>query len=209
MSIAKARNSGTVKWARLMSNIFHPWIVLVPVLGLAAYQALGEPLDSLRWTVIAFLPALVVPFIYGKIRVMVLSRGGERRRVSRSLVRNDPRQLLIMTGLFGIPAALTLHFLDGPRNLLVIILGVAAVMLAIAMINLTFRASFHLSMVTSMLTALWFLFGAVSLVSFMLIPVLGVSRYRLGEHTPIQMVVGIIVGLVVGGAVFFGLGLAE
>jgi membrane-associated phospholipid phosphatase len=63
-------------------------------------------------------------------------------------------------------------------------------------------------MVTSMLFSLWFLFGAVSLVSFLLIPVLGLSRYKLGEHTPAQIVTGFFIGLVVGGAVFNGLGLA-
>ncbi|MDP2916495.1 MAG: hypothetical protein Q8O16_01035 [Dehalococcoidia bacterium] len=80
-------------------------------------------------------------------------------------------------------------------------------MFVVALVNLRYRASFHLAMVTSMLTALWFLFSTVSLVSFLLVPILGLSRYQLGEHTPAQIVAGFLIGLVVGGAVFYGMGL--
>ena len=152
--------------AKLVSNVFHPWAVLVPVLALAAYQVTGNPLECIKWTLVAFLPALIFPLLYAKIKAMILSRSGNRQRVSRSLVRNDPEQLFIMTGLFGIPSALILHYLSGPNNLLAIILGIAAVMFVISLVNLKYRASFHLSMVTGILMSLWFLFGAVSLLPF-------------------------------------------
>lgn len=195
------------KIAKLVSNIFHPWSVLVPVLALAAYQVVGESVECLKWTLLAFVPALLSPLIYAKIRVVVLSRGGSQQKISRSLVRDKPEQLFIMAGLFGVPSALILYLLNGPRNLLIIILGITAVMLSLALVNLTYRASFHLAMVTSMLASLWFLFGRVSLVVFLLLPILGYSRYRLGAHTPVQMVAGFLIGLVVSAVVFNGLGL--
>ena len=207
MNTVEAKKNETIGRANLISNVFHPWAVLVPVLALAAYQAMGEPLESVKWTLIAFLPATVFPLIYAKIRATVLSRRGSQQKISRSLVRNNPGQLFIMTGLFGIPASLILHYLNGPRDVLIIILGVTAVMFAISLVNLMYRASFHLSMVTGMLMSLWFLFGAVSFIAFLLIPILGYSRYQLGEHTPTQIITGFFVGLVVGGAVFSGLGL--
>jgi len=207
MNTVEAKKNETIGRANLVSNVFHPWAVLVPVLALAAYQATGNPLECIKWTLIAFLPALIFPLLYAKIRAMMLSRRGTQCKVSRSLVRNDPEQLFIMTGLFGIPSALILHYLSGPNNLLAIILGIAVVMFVISLVNLKYRASFHLSMVTGMLMSLWFLFGAVSFIAFLLIPILGYSRYQLGEHTPTQIITGFFVGLVVGGAVFPGLGL--
>jgi len=207
MNAVEASKNETLRWAELISNVFHPWVVLVPVLALAAYQAVGNPLECIKWTLVAFLPALIFPLLYAKIKAMMLSRSGNRQRVSRSLVRNDPEQLFIMTGLFGIPSALILHYLSGPNNLLAIILGIAAVMFAISLVNLKYRASFHLSMVTGMLMSLWFLFSAVSFIAFLLIPILGYSRYQLGEHTPTQLVTGFLIGLVVSIAIFSGLGL--
>ena len=207
MSIIEVSNNSTLKRAQLVSNIFHPWAVLVPVIVLAAYQAVGEPVDCIKWTLLTIIPVFVFPFIYAKIRATVLSRGERPQKISRSLVRNEPEQLIIMTALFGIPPALILHYLNGPRNLLIIIFGVTVVMLVISLVNQKYRASFHLSMVTSMLTALWFLFGPVSLISFLLVPVLGFSRYQLGEHTPKQIIAGFLIGLVIGGVVFLCLGL--
>jgi len=208
MNAAEATKNEALPWAKIASNVFHPWAVLAPVLALVAYRATGNPIECIRWTLIAFLPATIFPLIYAKIRATVLSRSGSQQKISRSLVRNNPAQLFIMTGAFGIPAALILYYLDGPQNVLTIILGVTAVMLAISLVNLRYRASFHLAMVTSMLLSLYYLFGPVSLVSFPLLPILGLSRYQLGEHTPAQTVAGFLIGLVVGGAVFYGMGLA-
>lgn len=207
MNAAETTKNNTWRGAKIISNVFHPWAVLVPVLALAAHQATGSYLECIKWTLIAFLPATVFPIIYAKIRVTVLSRQGRQQKISRSLVRNDPEQLFIMTVLFGLPSALILHFLNGPRNLFIIILGITAVMFVISLVNLKYRASFHLSMVTGMLTALWFLFGPIAIVSFLMIPILCFSRYRLGEHTPKQIGTGILIGLVVSGAVFIGFGL--
>ena len=194
MKVTGTTRNGFVREARLVSNVLHPWAVLAPVMALAAYQAVGKPFESVKWMLIAFLPATVFPLIYAKIRATALSRRGSQRKISRSLVRNNPGQLFIMTGLFGIPSALILYYLDGPKNILIIILGVTAVMLVIALVNLTYRASFHLSMVTVMLVSLWFLFGAVSLVGFLLLPILGYSRYQLGEHSSMQITTGFLIG---------------
>ena len=207
MNTAEATRNNALRWAKLISNVFHPWAVLVPVLALAAYQTVGNPLECIKWTLVAFLPAVIFPLLYAKIKAMRLSRTGNQQKISRSLVRDKPGQLFIMTGLFGIPSALILHCLSGPNNLLAIILGITAVMFVISLVNLKYQASFHLSMVTGMLMSLWFLFGAVSFIAFLLIPILGYSRYQLGEHTPTQVITGFFVGLVVGGAVFPGLGL--
>jgi len=205
MNTLEVSSDIALKRARLVSNIFHPWAILVPVIALAAYQTANGSAEWVKWALLALVPAIVFPPIYVKIRA--ISRGGRTQKISRSLVRNDPDQLFIMTALFGVPSALILYYFDGPRSLLSIILGVTAVMFVISLVNLKYRASFHMSMVTSMLTALWFLFGPISLITFLVIPVLGVSRYQMGEHTPNQMVIGFLIGLVVSSTIFYGLGL--
>ncbi len=207
MSVIEASGNIALKRYQLISNIFHPWVVLVPVLASAAYQATGNSLEFIKWLLATYLPAIIFPLLYTKARAVMLSRGGIRHKVSRSLVRNEPKQLLIMTGLFGIPSILILHFFNGPNSLLTIMLGCVAVMFVISLVNLKYRASFHLSMVTSMLTALWFLFGPVYLITFFLLLALGFSRYQLGEHTPAQMVTGFLIGLMVSGTIFYSSGL--
>lgn len=203
MNMIRDSSSDNTKVSKLLSNIFHPWVVLLPVLALAAYQAAGKSFDCIKWTLLAYLPALLSPLIYAKINTMMLTRKGNPQKISRSLFRDNPGQLLIMTSLFGIPSALILYLLSAPRNLLIIILGVTAVMFVIALTNLAYRASFHISMVTGMLTLLWFLFGNISLFSFLILPVICYSRYRLGAHTPMQMLAGFLIGLSVSSSVFY------
>ncbi len=209
MSAVIAGKDEVRRRAKLVSNIFHPWSVLVPVLGLAAYQSVGKAPEFVKWMLLAYVPAILFPSLYAKIRASMWSQGGNRQKISRSLFRDKPREIFITTVLFGIPAALVLYYLNAPRNLLIIILGVTAVMLVVTLVNLKYRASFHLSMVTSMLLSLYYLFGPVSLVSFPLLPILGLSRYQLGEHTPAQVIAGFLIGLIVGGSIFFSMGLAS
>jgi membrane-associated phospholipid phosphatase len=101
-----------------------------------------------------------------------------------------------------------LHYLGGPRDMLIIILGITLVMFVLAFVNLTHRASFHLAMITGMSSALWFLIGPVSLVALPLLSVLGLSRYRLGMHTPLQLLSGFCIGLAFSAGVFLSFGLA-
>jgi hypothetical protein len=168
-----------------------------------------ESIEVIKWVLIAFVPAFILPLMHTKIRTAVLSRGGKLPNDSRSVVRDDPGQLLIMTALFGVPATLLLRFLNGPESLIIIILGVTAVMLVISLVNIKYRASFHVSMVTSMLTSLYILFGPALLFTFVVIPILGLSRYQLSEHTPMQILTGFLIGVIVGGVVYSYLGLSS
>ncbi len=195
--------------AKLTSMIFHPYILLAFVLALTAYHKTSQPFAWIKWTLLAFIPIVVIPLLYVVVRASLSSQPGTRYIISRSHIRDNPTRLFIMAVLFGIPSTVILYYLDGPRDLIVIILGVTAVMLLIAMINLVHRASFHVAMVTGILTSLWFLFGPVSLVTITLIPILGISRYQLGMHTLRQVVSGFFIGLTITAAVFYGLRLAS
>ncbi|HEY40775.1 MAG TPA: hypothetical protein G4O18_02825 [Dehalococcoidia bacterium] len=193
--------------ARLISNLLHPWVVLVPVVSLVAYDTAGESLEWVGWTLLTLASAFLLPAIYARIRASMLSGSETRQKISRDLFRDNFWDLLVMAVLFGICPILVLYYLDGPETLLATVVAVSVTMLAIALTNLVYRASFHLAMVTSMLSALWIHFGLVSLVTLPLLPVLGISRYQLGEHSPAQIVTGFFIGLAVSGAVFFGFGL--
>lgn len=208
MSTIAANENQAMKMAKLVSDIFHPWVILVPVMALAAYQATGGAPAWIAWTLLAYVPALAFPLLYAKVLAMRQSNHSSQQKISRSLVRNNSGHLFVSTALFGIPSALLLYYLNAPRSLLIIILGVTAAMLVTALVNIWYHSSLHLAMVTSMLTAMVFLFSNVYLLSFILLPILGFSRYQLGEHTPLQTVTGFCIGLAVGGAIFYSLGLA-
>jgi hypothetical protein len=209
MKMPAFSDTAALKGAQTISNIFHPWAMLSLVTASVAYQICGKLFICAEWTLIVLSLAFGCPLMYAKLRAAALSQDGGRRRVSRSLFRNDPAQLVTVTLLFGIPPVMALIILKGPKSLLIFFVGVAAVMLAVSLINMKYRASFHISMNTSMLTALCFIHGPVCLLLLPLLPVIGLSRYRLREHTPGQMFTGFVIGLVVSSTVFFCLGLGR
>jgi len=197
----------TTNRAGIVSKVLHPYVVLVPVVALIAYQVSSSPEVWARWTVIALLPAYLFPLLYMQARVSVVARTTGTQVTYRSLFRERSGEMLLLVCLFGIPSALILYSLGAPQSIMATLVGLSATALLITVVNLGYRASFHLALLTSMVTSLTIIFGPPSLIAALLIPVLGVSRYHLGEHTPLQLAVGFLVGLAVTAAVFQGFGL--
>lgn len=199
--------SETTDTAQIVSKVLHPYVVLVPVVALVAYQVSSSPEAWGKWTVTALLPAYLFPLLYMQARVTIVARTTGTRVTYRSLFREQSGQMLLLVCLFGIPSVLILYFLDAPPSIMATLVGLSVTALLITVVNLGYRASFHLALVTSMVTSLAILFGPPSLIAAFLIPLLGTSRYRLGEHTPSQLLAGFLVGLAVTVAVFQGIGL--
>lgn len=195
--------------ARLVSSILHPWIVLAIIIGLAAYTAASHNGEWVRWILLALLLTYLPAMAYASIRTLSLRRDEGNDNTKLSLMRERPRELLITASLFGFPALLTLYILSAPLNIIVVVMAAAATMLAVALANLKYRASFHIALLTSAIFSLWALVGVVAIATISLIPLLGLSRYRLGEHNAGQLVIGFALGFVVTMTVFYGFGLVS
>ena len=200
--------SETRKIAKIISNILHPYVVFPLVVALVAYQISSVPEVWVKWTVTALLPAYLLPLLYMQTRVTILARTTGTQVTHRSFFREQPNEMLLLACLFGIPSTLILYFLGSPLGIITTMVGVAATTLLIALVNRTYRASFHLALFTSMLMPLVIILALPSLAIAPFILLLGLSRYHLGEHTPTQLVTGFLIGLVVSVAVFNGFGLA-
>ena len=200
--------SETRKIAKIISNILHPYVVFPLVVALVAYQISSVPEAWVKWTVTALLPAYLLPLLYMQTRVTILALTTGTQVTHRSFFREQPNEMLLLACLFGIPSTLILYFLGSPLGIITTMVGVAATTLLIALVNRTYRASFHLALFTSMLMPLVIILALPSLAIAPFILLLGLSRYHLGEHTPTQLVTGFLIGLVVSVAVFNGFGLA-
>lgn len=125
----------------------------------------------------------------------------------RSYFRERPNEMLVLACLFGIPSALILYFLSSPPEVIAIVVSVGVTTLVIGMVNRVYRASFHLAILTSLSIPLVLIFGLSPLVIAPVIVLLALSRYYLGEHTPPQLLAGLLIGLAVTEAIFYGFGL--
>jgi hypothetical protein len=82
MSAVIAGKDKVRRRAKLVSNIFDPWSVLVPVFGLAAYQSVGKAPSLLSGCCLPMSRQLCSPSLYAKIRASMWSQGGNRQKIS-------------------------------------------------------------------------------------------------------------------------------
>jgi membrane-associated phospholipid phosphatase len=193
----------SVRIAKITSIVLHPYVVLVPAIAITVVNSLDDTIERLVWTVYTLIPIFVFTLIYAKIRAIMTSPDKSEAKIRREQVRNDPAQLLIMTILFAVPSSLILYLLDGPRDVLWIMLSLGLTMLTVTLVNTYYRASFHLAMITSMFTSLGLLFGTIVFITIPLVITLGFSRYKLGEHTPSQIVTGFVIGSISTFVIFY------
>ena len=193
--------------AKIISNILHPYVVLSLVVAIIAYQQSPSLWVWAKWTMVALFSAYLIPLIYMRARVAVIVRATGAQVNLRSFFREQPTEMAILACIFGIPSATILYFLGYPSNIIATLVGVAAVALLIALVNRVYRASFHLALFTSAVVPLIIIFGLPSLVVVPFILLLGASRYYLGEHTPLQLTTGFLLGLIVTITVFQGFGI--
>jgi len=190
-----------------MSNVLHPYVVLSLVVAIIAYQQSPGLWLWAKWTMVALFSAYLIPLIYMRARVAIIVRTTGAQVNLRSFFREQPIEMAVLACIFGIPSATILYFLSYPSDIIATLLGVAAAALLIALVNRVYRASFHLALFTSAVVPLTIIFGLPSLVAAPFILLLGMSRYYLGEHTPLQLTTGFLLGLMASIAVFQGFGI--
>ena len=194
--------------AKLASTVLHPYVVFSLAVALVSYE--GGPSISAwaKWTAVALLSAYLLPVSYMQIKMALAARTSASQITMRSFFREKPNEMLLLACLFGIPSALMLYLLGAPHAITATVVAVAITSVLIALVNRVYRASFHLSLFTSMVTPVAIIFGLPALIAAtLLISLLGVSRYQLGEHSALQLVTGLLIGLVVTAVVFQGFSL--
>lgn len=192
----KEESSNSFRLAKITSTILHPYILLIPVITLVVILSVESPLEKVAWTLFTLVPVYALSAGYTKYRAIKTSTETGQVKMSADLVRNSPQHLLILTVIIALPAGLILYFFNGPENVLQIMLSLGLTMMIISLVNVFHRTSLHLSMVTSMFTSLALLYGGIVFITVPLIVVLGVARFRLKAHTPMEMITGFFIGLI-------------
>ncbi len=204
MAIKTAKDIATI-----ISKVLHPYVVFSLVVVVIAYQENSSLGIWIKWAMVALLSAYLFPLVYMRARIYVVTHTTGSQVRFRSFFRERPNEMVVLACLFGIPSATILYFLGYPLSLIATLVGLAATSLLIALVNRVYRASFHLALFTSVVVPLVIIFGLPSLLVIPFILLLGVSRYYLGEHTPLQLTTGFLLGLRVTTAVFRGFGILQ
>jgi membrane-associated phospholipid phosphatase len=183
------------KLARWLSILLHPFVTTAVMIGGCAV-ALGAPGEAARSIVIVALSA-VLPIAV----LMVLQvRRGAWQNVDASNVRERP----VLYAVAGAGLLLLVTYLVVARPQSFLLRGAVGTLAMVAVCGAATRwvkVSLHLAFAALASTTLLIVGSPAGWVLAVLLPALAWSRLTLGRHRPVEVVLGIAIGVVTGLAI--------
>jgi hypothetical protein len=193
--------------ARTISIVMHPLFLPVVVLLAVAYaessglRAFGE------WLLIILFFLAVLPLAYVYFRSPRDTSGARRPHDPVAFFRKHPREICVLAAVCALPCVLVMILLDAPSPLVATLVALLATSLALALVNMFYRASYHLAAVTALAVAAVIVWGRGALPALAAIPIVGWALYWLQRHSLAQLATGFGLALIISTAVFYFFGL--
>lgn len=188
----KTPSPNSVRWAEIVSNITNPGLVLLVSLIIIASRYASSLGQLLVWTAFAAL-LLVVP---GLLYATVIWR--QERHIDVDISRREDRIVPLLLTTLG---AVVMGYLvagNSTSSSLELLSNILVVMLVcLTIITLVWKISLHAATLTALVTLIILFRGPVFAVFYLGIFPVGWARLVLKQHTPLQLVAGSLVGVVV------------
>jgi len=175
--------------AKLISIVFNPLIILVPVPFFLVLEKTDNLSAAIGWTLfsLAFV-GIYSAFILIGIKLKIFS--------DLDISNQKQRPLLFGVGIILMLIYLGSLFIFHAPSILA--LGAIAIILGVAVlgfVNSYTKASGHLAVLSAFLTFLALVEGWQFLLSFVLLPIVAWARIKTKNHTPFQTVLGTFIGI--------------
>lgn len=182
--------------AHVITEILAPWVIVLLLPPAVAWHATGSLGPTLGWGLLVSVTSSILP-------MAVIVRGARTGRWDGHHVRDRadravPFAALITTSLCGL--ALLLWW-QAPRTLVALDIAMIASLLVTGGITMWWKVSMHASVAAGAAVILAVVYGPWYWLLAVVVAAVGWSRVRLRDHTPAQVVAGMLVGAV-GGGVF-------
>ncbi len=190
----------TTSLAQVISFLFNPVMLLVFVPLLLVYRTTGDVILALAWTgyTMIFLLAMTFFIIYG-VHKKIFTDMDVSKRTQRPL-------LFLVSFVMSIFYLYGLLFLNGPKILTLVILGIIVSVLIISLINTILKVSIHVATVSSLIFALAIIYQGYAYLTILLIPLVGWARLKIKRHTLSETIVGAVLGILLSWGMYLIIG---
>jgi len=186
----------TEQIARIVSNVFHPFVIAVVTLAVVLYASDLERSEAVRWFLIA-LGTTVIPLL-----ARLLLRYWRVGSDFDIFHRNQRNTVYVLAGLcLGVLVVVVTVF-DAPVLLRALVYSALPAIVVAAMINRFSKISVHAMVMAGGGTVIGLLYPATWIGVITLTGLQGWSRVYLGKHTPTQVMLGWLVGIGAVTAIF-------
>ena len=177
--------------AKVVSFFLGPVFILLPIPYILVERFTQDYFYALKWTIFsyAFILAGALFVIIG-VALKVFS--------NFDVSKKEQRPLLFSFSAFAIFCyLLSLYILDGPKVLFIAIFAIILGLIVIVIVNKWIKASIHMASATSVLLFVGIVYKGYFLLLLMLLPLLAWARVKTKEHTPLETIIGSVLGIVI------------
>jgi hypothetical protein len=186
--------------ARAISRVTNPCILSVLVLLLIAGTEYADARAFIAWAITVVLFLVIIPFVYVYIRTFRNTSAIKLIAAPTVFLKQHPKDILILGLSLGLPCLVILLLLEAPSLMLRTLLALLASSIAVALLNIFYRVSYHLSAVTVLIIMSVSTWGPNLLILLAAIPLIGWAKYHNREHTLAQLALGIALAVAVSSA---------
>lgn len=182
--------------ARLITEMLAPAPVAGSLLLVVALHS-TRTAAGLWWGLLAAFFAVLLPFLY-------LLRGVRRRQFTDHHVSvRWQRPLPLSVGVASVLVGLGLMvMLRAPLELVALVVAMAVGPAVSLLVTLVWEISIHVAVAAGAIVILVLVFGPQFLAAAPLVALVGWARVEVGDHTPMQVVAGAVLGATVAAVVF-------
>jgi len=190
---------GTEKVAKALSLIGQP-----PFLAIIPFVAICMAFSEDMWKgIICSAAAIFASVVLPIANIMYFSRKYHNDD-KLDVVNKEDRMLPLIAGVIGYAVGVVLlYLLQAPWLATVLMVCYVLVTLAITFITPYWKISIHSCGVIGPTLGLAVAFWPVGLLYILLLPPIAWSRYVLKKHTPLQLVMGAVVGFIITYVIFW------
>lgn len=190
--------SGADWWARLVTEACSPGVVVFLLPAAVAWQATGHRLVATAgWGLLVAVFSSVLPMIF-------IVHGARAGRWDGHHVRNCDGRLLPLAACLGstVVGLALLLVIGAPRDLTALDIAMVVTLLVCLAITRYWKISLHTVVAAGAAATVALLYGPGWSLLGVLVLLVAWSRVRLADHTPAQVVAGLLLGPSLGGAIF-------
>ena len=197
MSTALSQGDTRHRMARLVTEVMSPVVLIVAVILIVAVHSAGL-VRGLALGLVAFFFAGGLP--YGLVLIGVRRGLLTDHHISRREQRPPVMAIALASVVCGL---LVLRWLDAPRALFALMAAMVAGLVVALAITSFWKISIHAATAAGTVASLAILVSPWWLIASPLVVLTGWARVEIRDHTPVQVLVGAIVGAVVAADVLW------
>jgi hypothetical protein len=197
MSTALSQEDTRHRMARLVTEVMSPVVLIVAVILIVAVHSAG--------LVRGLVLGLVAVFFAGGLPYGLVLIGVRRGRLTdHHISRREQRPPVMAIALASVVCGLlVLRWLDAPRALFALMAAMVAGLVVALAITSFWKISIHAATAAGTVASLAILVSPWWLIASPLVVLTGWARVEIRDHTPVQVLVGAIVGAVVAADVLW------